>query len=513
MEPSSRIRKQTDMRLRLALILLLFAGLVQAQTPTLIDVAASPNSSANSPANAFSFTPDYRAPLAEPTFGGETLIFPFCYDNTGNNQSFTITDTQSDPWTLEITSATSGGKQCRVYVASNVAAGVTWVNAHMDSGSSAGYRQGTVSKFYNVTASSPMDGTGSCNTATSTSVSAGAWMLAASGDLIFQFAYASNYVYSTPQETAAFTPGSGFTALYDLAGDGAAAQYEVYSSAGSITPILTQPASYAYISCAIALKAGASGSASTLYPRVVHEEIDAKPKNAGAAWASVMVSTTGNVYISSLTNDAPATGSPVNSSPSPAVAWAASGADFVGLNGHNHTNIFSAQFSSAPGMFNLTETVQGGGNDAIYDIYDVVGGSPALDVDSGGQAGYQSTFVSSLPVCSSCLTPTHQNDFIISNFGQLLCTATSLTLPSSGWIDDAGYDFGQSINGPSQVSQNNGFAHGRNGSSLSAITVSYGETCSSGEQPQNWAGRVAAYQSISQGTPPAPPTGLVATVN
>jgi hypothetical protein len=186
----------------------------------------------------------------------------------------------------------------------------------------------------------------------------------------------------------------------------------------------------------IARRAGASGSASTLYPRVVHEEIDAKPKNARATWASVIVSTTGNVYISSLTNDAPATSSPVNSSPSPAVAWAASGADFVGLNGHNHTNIFSAQFNSAPGMFNLTETVQGGSNDAIYDIYDVVGGSPNLDVDSGGQAGYQSTFVSSLPVCSSCLTPTHQNDFIISNFGQLLCTATSLTLPSSGWIDD-----------------------------------------------------------------------------
>jgi hypothetical protein len=218
------------MRLQLALILL-FAAVVQAQTPTFIDVAASPNSSANNTSNYYSLTSDYRAPLAEPTFGRETLIFPFCYDNTGNNQSFTITDTQSDTWTLETTSSTSNGKQCRVYVASNVAAGVIWVNAHMNSGSSTGYRQGTVSKFYNVTASSPMDGTGSCNAATSTSVSAGSWTLATSGDLIFQFAYASNYVYSTPQQIAAFTPGSGFTALYDLAGDGAA-QYEVYSSAG-----------------------------------------------------------------------------------------------------------------------------------------------------------------------------------------------------------------------------------------------------------------------------------------
>jgi hypothetical protein len=499
-------------QLALLVTVICFASAAHAQVPTLAWSSACPNS--GSVISPFSATPDYQCAAAEPTTAGDALQVFFCYDNTGNNQTFTISDSGGDAFALVTTSATVGGKQCRIYASSNIAAGTRWVNAHLNSGGSSGYWQVTWQEFYNVAASSIADAS-VCNSGNSTSVSAGSLgTLANSGDLIVQTSYSTSA--SAPAQTGEFSEGSGFALLFQLIGDGAAAQYEVYNSATALTPTFTQATAIPYISCAVAMKAGSSGSAPTLYPRVVHLEMDAMPKNMFfQPWLVGAVSTADAVYLTYLSNDGPVTSNPIVSSPNPSQGWTASGANFVGLNGHNSTDIYAASFSSPPGPFSISITRNNNQNDGVFMVYDVVGGTATLDVDSGGQAGVQTNVQSTLTVCNSCLTPTHQNDFIVQNSGQEWCTSTSMTAPSGAdWLFDGAFFLGTSIDGPSQVGENNAFAHGSNGSSLSPISITFGETCG-GSNPavQNWAGRVAAYESMSQGTtPPTPPTGLVAIV-
>jgi hypothetical protein len=124
-------------------------------------------------------------------------------------------------------------------------------------------------------------------------------------------------------------------------------------------------------------------------------------------------------------------------------------------------------------------------------IYVVQNGTCNLDVDSGGQAGVLSA-TGPLTSCSSCLTPTKPNDFIMFNGGQAFCTATSLSSPSGGIFDAAWYT-GNTIDGPTQTDENNFWGHYNNGSNLSPITVTWPSACQ--VTHQNWAGRVAAYQS------------------
>ena len=119
-----------------------------------------------------------------------------------------------------------------------------------------------------------------------------------------------------------------------------------------------------------------------------------------------------------------------------------------------------------------------------------------------------------LPICANCLTPTAQNDFIVGNFGEFYCTAVSIN-SSPNWtsIDDAGYFTGITVDGYAQTDENNGFFHGTNGSTLSAISMTWKDVCT-GQAPYAgyWAGRIAAYKPISSAGP-QPPTGLTAIVH
>jgi len=476
--------------------------------PGLVFSTAAPNSgnrTAQGPWPGVT-NPDYRVPLPELAPAGATIILFFGYDGT---QGFTVSDDKANTYVLDVTSPTSNGRTTLMYHASNVAAGTSYVNVHMASGTLAGYWQPLVAVFYNVGA---VDGTPSCNAATSATISAGNITPTVSGDLVFQAVYAASYTFGTATQTAPFTAGSQTNINWNLAsqllGDGAASQYGIYNSTAALNPTFTQAASDSYISCAVAFKAAAAGSNLTTVPRVLHQEHDAMWKSMPNPWHIGMVVTApGAVYISAMENDPI---SNLTSSPAPDVGWTKSGPDHQGLNGHNSTYVYCAQFRSPPGPIDISVTRTGTINDAIYMLYDVVGGTCTLDVDSGGQDGQQTTLVTSLTTCNGCITPTKQNDIIFANEGQGFCTATGVNSPTGDVIFDSAWFSGNTIDGPTQTDENNFWMHYRNGSSLSPVTVTIAETCQAAEQ--YWAGRVAAYQSVSTGAP-QPPTGLSAIVH
>jgi len=477
--------------------------------PTLSYSTAAPlavpnGSSWTGPAPCTASAPCYRVPLESPAItAGSTLVMMFGYDSTGSNQVFSVTDDKSNTWVLDVTSSASNNKTVRMYRATNVAAGTSYVNIQLTSGAQNGFWQPLIAEFYNV---GVLDSS-SCNATTSATVSAGNITPSLSGDLIFQAKYSANQT----SQTASFIPGSQANITWNLAsqllGDGAADQYGIYNSTAALNPTFTQAASDSYISCAIALKPASAGGAPTQTPRVVHQVHDAMPRGAVNPWTIGMIATQpGAIYISAMEND-PITN--LTSSAPPDVGWAKSGPDHVGTNGHNNTYIYCAQFHNPPGPFTISVTRTANTNDAIYMVYEVIGGSCTVDVDfpyDGVVSGGTNT---SLTTCVGCLTPTKKNDFILANEGQGNCTVTSLTAPSGGILDSVWFS-GNTIDGPTQTDENNGWLHYYNGISLSPITITWGESCQSGEG--YWAGRVAAYQSVSTGAP-QPPTGLSAIVH
>jgi len=474
-----------------------------AGVPTLIYSTAVPlaipsGNSWNGPGSCTTSQNCYRVPLPELTIGGATLTMAFAYNSAGGGQVFSISDDKSNSWTLDTTSAASNSKTLKMYHASNVAAGTSYVNIQITGGTNNDYWQALVAEFFNV---GSLDGA-TCSTGSSATISAGSLTPSQSGDLIIQAKYSANTLsgsspYGLPLQSGSFTPGLQPNISWSLAsqllGDGAADQYGVYNSTVPMNPTFTQAASDNYISCAVALKAASAGAAATAIPRVVHQEHDAMPKNAPNPWHVGLVVDVPNsaVYLSYVGNDSI---SSVSSIPAPNVGWTASGADFNGTNGHNHVNFYCAQWSAPPGGVTLSINRSGSSNDSINMIYVVQNGTCNLDVDSGGQAGFQGSAVSVLTTCSGCLTPTKPNDFIMANGGQAYCTATSLSAPGSpSGIFDSAYYTGNTIDGPTQTDENNFWMHAYNGNSLSPISVAFGESCNNAQQ--NWASRVAAYQS------------------
>jgi hypothetical protein len=214
--------------------------------------------------------------------------------------------------------------------------------------------------------------------------------------------------------------------------------------------------------------------------------------SGGNPWqVGVVVDVPGAVYLAYVGNDSITS---VTSSPAPNVGWTASGADFNGLNGHNHVNFYCASWTSPPGYVTVDINRSGTTNDSINMMYVVAKGTCNLDADSGGQAGNQTGALSLMTVCNGCLTPTTANDIILQDGGQYACTGTSLVAPASGGLFEAGWFTGNTVDGPSQTDENNFWSMIRNGSSLSAITVTVAESC---DAPQQfWASRVVAYKTL-----------------
>jgi hypothetical protein len=456
-------------------------------TPALVHNAACSNSAALN-GSPWGGTPpyDYRCPTPELTTAGNTLIVAFGFDASGGNQILNVSDEQGDPFTLDVTSPLSNNRELRVYRATNIAANSSWVNVQQTSGQLNGYWQPMVFEIDNA---ATLDGA-SCNSGTSSSITAGQLSPTASGDLILQVSYAPTYASNT-----SFSAGSqssiSWALAHTLLGDGSASQWGVYNSISPINPTFSAGASNPFLSCALALQATSTGGASSAF-HVYHQEHDAMPHNASNPWkVGVVVDVPGAVYLAYVGNDSITS---VTSSPAPNVAWTASGADFNGLNGHNHVNFYCASWTSPPGYVTVDINRSNTSNDSINMMYVVAKGTCNLDADSGGQAGNQTSQVSQLTICNGCLTPTAQNDLILQDGGQYDCTGTGLVTPSSGGLFEAGFFTGTTIDGPTQSDENNFWSIIRNGTSLSPITVTVSESCDAAQQ--YWASRVAAYKTL-----------------
>jgi hypothetical protein len=475
---------------------------VWAQTPTLVQHVSCPNSGASGSGigGAISSAPVYLCPLPEPSQGGNAILLGLISNNSGS-PTWTVTDDKSNTWTQAGSATDTKGNIFAVYYALNVAAGTRFLSVKSSAGTE-GYLAVSASEYYNVASASALDAK-SCNAGSnSTSITAGSITPTASGDLLWQWAANANFA-----SLSSFTAGSQSNIGWLFNGtdinDGDATQAGVYSSTAAINPTFTSGTSEPFDSCVMALKAASAGSAPTQSFRIVHMLHQQWPSSASNPFQFQMA-TSGNLVIMSFIAGGNAI-SGVTSSPSN--TWASTGSA-VGYGVQASSQIYYAANANPSNTMTLSVGNEGSATAGTLMMYDVTGAaSSPFDVDSNGQSGVQQTITSSLTSCSGCLTPTGSNELIVGNIGNSWCTATGLAAPSGGLFDAATY-MGNSVNGPENVDQNNGWFHFYN-TNTSAITVTWDYICGS-EEEAYWAGRVAAFKP-GQVQPP-PPTGLTGSV-
>jgi len=421
--------------------------------------------------------------LPEPSQAGNALLVGvMAYDAI-----FTLTDDKSNTWTLVNSLVDNNKVYVGLYLATNVKAGTRFIDLH--SSVPTDNVAMSVSEYYNVATSNSVD-TSSCSAgSSSTTITAGTLMPTVSGDLLWQWAVNGVDGGGLPNSTTSFTPGSQPNIAWQFLGtdlyDGAAVQAGIYNATSAIDPTFTSGTAQAYDSCVMAVKAATAGNAPTSAFRIVHMLHQQMPALGTNPWPIQFASSGNLVVLSALTG----TNSITSISSNPPNAWLSTGPAAIGSD--NVSQIYYAAKAVTSNSLALAVTLSGNTNYATFMMYDFTGAaSSPLDVDSAGQEGDESSIVSALPTCSSCLTPTRPNEVVIANFGQDWCTATSISVPSGALFDSATFT-GNSVNGPQTVDQNNGWLHLYD-SGTGALSVTWGETCGS-EAEGGWAGRVAAF--------------------
>ena len=475
-------------RLALLILALLFPLAALGQTPAIVHVSGCPNSRDNGGSVNGNY---YTCPLADPTIAGNTLIVWFAHDNSGSNNVWTVKDDAGNSLTDDGDSSTSpNGNMGHVYRESNVAAGLNYVKITNTSGGTNGYINPVVLEVSNVTASSPLDHFW-CGSGSTTTVSVGAsGTLGASGDLILQFSYPDTLA----SQTANWTAGTGSSPTWKLLlnnyYDGYAAQYGVYSSTSTVTPSMTQAAANPYLTCAAAYRAGSSGGSPTgTYPISIMHDNDPTGSRQASPWLAGIVSYGNAVLIAANTFNTQI--SSITSSPScPGPGWVSLGAPTTNS---SITQYWWCPNSSFNGPVKLTYNLTAATDNDTFMVYDLQGSSWTADKIQG-ETGNQTSGMTSITTCTSCMTPSSSGEMLFGIYGQNNCTAISTTGPSGSHFDTANGTI-TNVDGPQPLDENNGWWHLNSGPGT-AISSGYNLRCGT-QPPDEWSAQFAAIHSAA----------------
>jgi hypothetical protein len=242
-------------------------GAAAPANPTLVQhLSSSAESTGRPPGNAFKFT------LPNPVLAGNCLILGITYQWSAA-RTVAITDSNGNTWPTSAAATANDGwnRISSIYVLPNAKPGVTTVTVTFDDAVQP--FQYTISEFYNVAQTSPVNGTASNDAALAPSLSSGTFTPgnndANGGNLIWTYAYDNSGVYPVNAATN-FAPANGFTLLdADIAwglndNQHHASEYFVQTAAAPIEPGFSAamtPASDTFNVLSVALKAASAGTA------------------------------------------------------------------------------------------------------------------------------------------------------------------------------------------------------------------------------------------------------------
>jgi hypothetical protein len=356
----------------------------------------------------------------------------------------------------------------------------------------------SVAEYYNLGATD----VSACNAGTrSTSITSGSITPTTSGDLLWQYAGNNN----GPQLTTLFTAGSQSNINWKLIGtdmfSGDGGQWGVYSSTTAINPTFTGQ-SEGWDSCTAAIKAVSAGTAPSVTPRVLYTLHAQGGSNTAITH---QFNGSGNNDLMVLSYNSGGQTVTVNSTPSN--TWSSAYA----TTGSPDTSQIQYVCNAATANSMQMALTYSAASDSTSMISEVTGAatSSCLDASSGGQIGDQTSIVTSLTTCSSCITTVTANDIVFGNANWDFCTATASPTPSGSNFDSAIYT-DNNLDGPETVDQNGGWWH-QLIASPSTLSTTWTMSCASTAE-SHWAGGVAAFKGAPSNGQLLPPTGVKAVV-
>jgi hypothetical protein len=391
-------------------------------------------------------TNSYCAAYAEPTLAGNLGIVTFTYDNgsTSTPTTATATDDKSDSYTCVSGSVDSGsGIWNGACYSPNLTAGAHVVTVAL--ASSLTHVSAKVAQFNNIATASPLDTSSHNNGASSSTATGTALTTTQANDLV----YFQVCRLGTPAVTS-FTVGSGFTFGTVDINDGCTSEFQIASSAGSVTPSMTMASASTYVTFALAFKAANAGTApSGMY--VAHLLGWGTPVSTSTTTWNFQFPSTGNLLVldtvGSLTPGAVPTDSTNTWSAAGTTNSAAGSAVGLSLEWYvpnataNATGLISAHTTGGPG-------------DASWAFYDIQNAATApfvarSEFSCGGS-------------CTSPITqtvvPEVTNGLLMGVGGQSFNTFLTCNPPTSCVADESTYG-GQSVSGPDIVWENNLWFH------------------------------------------------------
>jgi chitodextrinase len=452
-----------------------------------------------------------KVTLPNPAGAGNALILGIQFHSSGSVSS--VADNQGNTWVAGPT-ATGSSQRMSLYYALNVAGGTQTITiAFGGLGSANGYPQAVVSEFYNVAQVSAADG----SSGSATSRTAGAIATTAAGDLIYHWGvdFSDTNGNGGAYNGGSIAAGAGFTLLSADLQVGSADQYQVQSSAGSISPTFTASGAATWGSLALAFKSASAGTPPPPGIRIVHIQhtVLAETRVQGRSTPVVMqFPSSGNLLVGLLNSpDYLVTGI----SDSGNNTWV-SAASTPGGGGNTGAQIvYAANAATSPTLSRITVTLGGttaGG--VMFNLYDITG-SAASPFDKATTALGDQTSTGNLTTAS--LTPSTANGLVLNDTAIDFHTLNGIV--GSGYVLDsvvnASDNDAAGTNGTpdSTLDEDNGFAHIYN-TSASPITFVYTATATGTPSGiLNWGSVSAAFIAAAGGSAPASPTALTVTVH
>jgi hypothetical protein len=406
-----------------------------------------------------------------------------------SNPTPTVTDDKGDIYTIEaIHFDSSDNQSVGIAAAFNVAAGARVISLcfSSDPGSSV---QPMATEFANVAG---VDGLGTGTHGTGTSVAAGNLTPTVSGDLVYQV------VASLSLNQSSFTAGTQGNITWNLLSadlmDGWAGQYGVYNSTSAINPTMTMGTSQTWVSAALLLKSGNSGSVPSgmRIVHLVHENIPMHVEAGG----------TGNPFLNPLPLQFPCSGNLLvamigggfnselvtNMTDTNNNTWSQAGAAQV-INGNDTVQTFYVGSATSSNNLGLTLHWTGGDGDFTIFFYDVTGADASPLDTTAGSTGTQ-TIAGNLTMPFT-ITPATPHEIIFAEVIWDHNTGTGLL----GQLFDANTFSGEVLDGPEPVDENNGWGH-----VITTTTGSVGFTWTAVDPTrpvQDWAGMAAAFKAAN----------------
>jgi len=462
-------------------------------TPTIIQYVKSSNTLYPVMANNGVF----RLRLPNPALAANCIVVWVTWG--GVDSTPTVTDDAGNTYHATTKSFSANGDGMYGFYAYNITAGARVISIKNVSGSSQSYIQAMAIEFNNILTTDPIDGSNGHTATSGTSLTAGSFTPAVSGDLVLQAVFLDFASPAGPWTKGADQNNVSWSLIGADTQDGFAVQWGIQTSHTAINPHITTGTSGGdYVSAGMALKSASAGNTPAAGIRIIgihhySQPIDTETAQDIVNPSTIQVPCLGNMLV--LVNTSGPNAINITGISDANGTWSQLGTGIdQGAAEELHVWVSPNHTPSAAQAITITyDSITAG--DACLLIYDIIGAATTQTGNTSATGGTKATYAST--IAGAALTPGAANNLLLFVINQEQQTVISCASShGTAYFDAIEYD-GMPVNGPQNCDQNAGFCHIYNADTTAAIIT---WTFEDGSKAQGvWAAYGVEIQASSGG--------------